>query len=149
MLVEDAGPFRHSSEVNIFAGVAARILMTSWPQEPGQARRVSSRSGSIIGGNLGFNLEDLDQNRDSQRSSLFPWDNAGVSSSSGNDPAANFNPAINPVDVRLRSSSSVSHRESSLAPSQRGSVVGGLTFSPVAGRGSSQIAGEDFVVEGT
>jgi len=121
----------------------------SWLQEPGQARRISSRSGSIIGGNLGFNLVDLDKNRDSQRSSLFPWDNAGLSSSSRNEPAVNFNPAIDPVDVRLRSSSSVSRRESSLAPSQKGSVVGGLTFSPAAGRGGSQIAGEDFIVEGT
>ncbi len=94
-------------------------------------------------------LTALDQNRDSQRSSLFPWDNAGLSSSSGNDPAVNFNPAIEPVDVRLRSSSSLSRRESSLAPSQRGSAIDGVTFSPVGGRGGSQIAGEDFAVEGT
>lgn len=83
----------------------------------------------------------------SQRSSLFPWDNARQSSSSGFAATVGGDHVIEPVDVRLRSSSLSSRRESSLAHSQRGSVLCGLTFSPVVGKDSSHI-GEDFAFEG-
>lgn len=88
----------------------------------------------------------------SQRSSLFPWDNAGASSSNGNAADAglpgseNF---VDHVDVRLRSNS-LSHRDSSIVPSQRGSIlIGGIGFSPVlSGRGSQVIGELDFAFDG-
>jgi len=87
----------------------------------------------------------------SQRSSLFPWDNAGASSSNGNAADAGLPGSENfveHVDVRLRSNS-LSHRDSSIVPSQRGSIViGGIGFSPVlSGRGSQVIGELDFAFE--
>lgn len=121
-------------------------------QEPGQARRIS-KSGSGISANIGLNYEDFDRvggSGGSQRSSLFPWDNAGPSSSGGgNDVGPDIEDfPIEPVNVNLRSGSINSRRESSLAPSQRGSVVGGLAFSPVVEMGGSQMMGEDFAFDG-
>ncbi|KAF9526495.1 Rec8 like protein-domain-containing protein [Crepidotus variabilis] len=122
-MMTDEQPFRYSSE------------------EPGQARH-HSRSASITGANLGFDL-DLVRGSGSQRSSLFPWDNAGgPSSSSGNMPfvAAGSDHPIDQVDIRLRSAS-LSHRDSPIPHSQRVSLGGGFTFSPVP-----QI-GEDFAFD--
>jgi hypothetical protein len=121
-------------------------------EEPGQARRMS-RSGSVISANLGLNFYDFNLNKaggsgGSQRSSLFPWDNAGPSSGSGNVADPDVNLPIESVNVRLRTESPSSRRESSLAPSQRGGVVGGLTFSPAIGKGGSQIMGDDFAFDG-
>jgi meiotic recombination protein REC8 len=85
----------------------------------------------VISANLGLNLEGFDKiggSAGSQRSSLFPWDNAGASSSGGgNDVDPDVDLPIEPVNVTLRESIN-SRRESSLAPSQRGSAVGGLTL---------------------
>lgn len=111
-----------------------------------------SRSGSGISANVGLNYEDFDKvggSGGSQRSSLFPWDNAGPSSSGGgNDVGPDIEDyPIEPVNVNLGSASINSRRESSLAPSHRGGV-GGLTFSPVIEKGGSQIMGEDFAFDG-
>ena len=82
----------------------------------------------------------------SQRSSLFPWDNAGASSSNGNAADAvlpgseNF---IDHVDVRLRSNS-LSH-QSPIVPSI---ATVGIGFSPVPSGRGSQVFGEDFAFDG-
>ena len=121
-------------------------------QEPGQARRIS-RSASVLGSqNLGFDLGPRETANGSQRSSLFPWDNAGPSSSTGNGafPIIGDEQAVVPVDIRMRSSS-VSRRDSPLAPSLRGSlppqtITAGL--SPTAAGRNVQIFGEDFAFDG-
>jgi len=88
----------------------------------------------------------LDVAGGSQRSSLFPWDNAGASSSAGgaaNGPAGDGSVriSIDRAEIRLRRrDSSLSQRESPLVPSQMGSATG-IGFSPMAsGR-------EDFAFE--
>ena len=121
-------------------------------QEPGQARRIS-RSASVLGSqNLGFDLGPRETANGSQRSSLFPWDNAGPSSSTGNGafPIIGDEQAVVPVDIRMRSSS-VSRRDSPLAPSLRGrlppqNITAGL--SPTAAGRNVQIFGEDFAFDG-
>ena len=81
----------------------------------------------------------------SQRSSLFPWDNAGASSSNGNAADAglpgseNF---IDQVDIRLRSNSP-SHHDSSIVP------IGSIGLSPVLSGRGFQVFGEDFAFDGT
>lgn len=110
-----------------------------------------SRSGSVISVNLGLNLDDFGNMRGSGGSqrSLFPWDNAGPSSSSRNAATPDIDNPIEQVNIRLRSESPTSRREGSLPQSQRTSIVGGLTFSPMIGkRGGSQIMGEDFAFHG-
>ena len=83
----------------------------------------------------------------SQKSSLFPWDNAGMSSSSsapgmpGSDQIY-----IDPVDIKLRGGS-LSRRSSSLIPSQVGSFADG--FSPAPTRQISQAVPEDYMFEST
>lgn len=110
-------------------------------EDPGQARRVS-RAASIVGGNdLGINLGGQ---LGSQRSSLFPWDNAAASSSSGNVPhniQGSQDIQVDHVEVRLRGSSQ-SRRESSLIPSQLGSILAGPGLSPALG--SQVFDGEDY-----
>lgn len=64
--------------------------MTISPQEPGQGRRVS-RPPSAVGSQFNFDPL-LSHNSGTQRSSLFPWDNAGASSSVGGGPASDFLP---------------------------------------------------------
>ncbi|KAF4623751.1 hypothetical protein D9613_001795 [Agrocybe pediades] len=134
MMVDDPNPNRHSSE------------------EPGQARRLS-RSASVFGANLGFDIGTGGSGNGSQRSSLFPWDNAGgrASSSSGNVPFAQIDSEQHPVeyvDVRLRSSSISRHGSPMVHNSQRGSVQGaGISFSPAQGGRGSQAFGEDFQFE--
>lgn len=83
----------------------------------------------------------------SQRSSLFPWDNAGGSTSSGAFEMPGSNDLhIDAVEVRLRGSSQ-SHRDSSLIPSQAGSLAGGPGFSPAPIRRGSYL-GEDYAFDG-
>lgn len=101
-------------------------------QEPGQARHASIGSfptGSAF--NLGRNLE---VGSGSHKSSLFPWDNAGISSSAagvqfemGSDRFS-----LGQDDVRLKDASvgRSSGREGSLVPSQLNSGPGTLGFSP-------------------
>lgn len=81
-------------------------------QEPGQARR-ASRPQSLIGSQFDFGLGTQAQDEiksASQRSNMFPWDNAGVSSSisgvafggGGSDRLS-----LGRADTRLRRSSSL------------------------------------------
>ena len=103
-------------------------------KEPGQARHASVGSfptGSAF--NLGGNLEI---GSGSHKSSLFPWDNAGLSSSVTGAPfeMGSDRISIGQVDVRLKDASvgRSSGREGSLAPSQLNSGPGTLGFSPKA-----------------
>ncbi|KAH9004008.1 Rec8 like protein-domain-containing protein [Lactarius hatsudake] len=122
---------------------------TSWcaltpsSKEPGQARHASI--GSFPAGSafeLGRNVE---VKTDSQKSSLFPWDNAAVSSSAAGAPfdMGSDRISIGRDDIRLKDISTVtgrnSGRESPLVPSQN-SGPGTLGFSPgTFGRTGSQI----------
>lgn len=105
-------------------------------QEPGQGRRVSRPSSILGGNNAAFDLGPQDG---SQRSSLFPWDNAGASSSNdaGLPGSENFD-----VDVRM------SHRDSSITHSQQGSIIGGIGVSPAPSGRGSQVFGEDVAGDG-
>lgn len=108
-------------------------------QEPGQARRVS-RSASILG--QGFELAPRDPANASQKSSMFPWDNAGPSSSGVNEPFGSTDPPIETVNVRFRTRSLSRAGSSPLALSKRGSATG-IVFSPgVPG------LDDDFVFDG-
>ena len=101
-------------------------------KEPGQARHASVGSfptGSAF--NLGGNLEI---GSGSHKSSLFPWDNAGLSSSVAGAPfeLGSDRISMGQDDVRLKDASvgRSSGRESSLVPSQLNSGPGTLGFSP-------------------
>lgn len=118
----------------------ARSILTYGLQEPGQARR-ASRPSSVFGGSqLGFDFLGTQQQKEggnsgSQRTSLFPWDNAGgtggPSSSSGQEAFAGDEVPIDHVEIRLRGSSR-SRRSSVAPPSQQGgSVIAGHGFSPI------------------
>ncbi|KAJ7071043.1 Rec8 like protein-domain-containing protein [Mycena amicta] len=108
-------------------------------EEPGQGRHVS-RPGSVLDGR--FEIEPQLPASGSQRSSLFPWDNAGGgSSSAGGGPMGSDHVSIDRADVKMRGGS-LSRRESSLVPSQAGSVDG-LQISVK----SSQMVGEDYAFE--
>ncbi|KAA1471501.1 hypothetical protein DENSPDRAFT_776904 [Dentipellis sp. KUC8613] len=107
-------------------------------EEPGQARRVS-RPPSPLDGAFAFGFgrdAGAEPGSVSQKSSLFPWDNAGPSSSVAGVGGAHFEPGSDRVSIsigraesRIRGSSAGrSRRESSLIPSQVG--VGGVGFSP-------------------
>ncbi|KAI9460594.1 Rec8 like protein-domain-containing protein [Lactarius psammicola] len=102
-------------------------------EEPGQARHASI--GSFPAGSafeLGRNVE---VKTDSQKSSLFPWDNAGLSSSAAGAPfdMGSDMISIGHDDLRLKdiSTGRNSARESSLIPSQN-SGPGTFGFSPGA-----------------
>ena len=82
----------------------------------------------------------------SQRSSLFPWDNAGASSSNGNAADGGLPGSenlVDHVDVRLRSNS-LSHH-SPIVPSI---ATAGIGFSPIPSGRGSQVFGEDFAFDG-
>lgn len=84
----------------------------------------------------------------SQKSSLFPWDNAGGSSSTeGFGMPGSDHIHIDHVDVRIRGSS-LGRRDSSLVPSQLESLVGGSGFSPAPIRKDFQTLGDDYAFEG-
>lgn len=115
-------------------------------KEPGQGRRIS-RDANItgdLGVEFGANIADLG----SQKSSMFPWDNAGGSSSSGafGMPESDHNIPLDYIDMRLRGSSQ-SRRDSSLVPSHGGSLTGGPGFSP-AGVKRPEVFDEDYAFEG-
>ncbi|KAF8905571.1 Rec8 like protein-domain-containing protein [Gymnopilus junonius] len=130
MAIYEAGDNRHSSE------------------EPGQARRLSRSASILEEANLGFDIGARDSGNGSQRSSFFPWDNAGPSSSSGNIPLPEVDPGVDKVDMRLGSASSFSRRDSPIAGSHRESLQAiAISFSPVPGGRGSQVFGEDFAFE--
>ncbi|KAG6898111.1 hypothetical protein C0992_005438 [Termitomyces sp. T32_za158] len=115
-------------------------------KEPGQGRRIS-RDASMtgdLGVEFGTHIADLG----SQKSSMFPWDNAGGSSSSGAFAIAesDHNMPLDYIDTRMRGSSQ-SRRESSLVPSQGGSFTGGPGLSP-AGLKRPQVLDEDYAFQG-
>ncbi|KAF9654349.1 hypothetical protein BDM02DRAFT_3182155 [Thelephora ganbajun] len=95
-------------------------------EEPGQARH-ASRPPSMAGSHLDFVARGMQEfTAESQKSSLFPWDNAGVSSSAGFDFGVGFGtPNISSgIGGRLmRRSRSASGREGSLVRSLAGSPV--------------------------
>jgi hypothetical protein len=101
-------------------------------KEPGQARHASIGSfptGSAF--NLGRNLEI---GSGSHKSSFFPWDNAGLSSSAAGAPfdMGSDRFSIGQEDMRLKDASvgRSSGRESSLVPSQLNSGPGTFGISP-------------------
>lgn len=110
-------------------------------EEPGQGRRASRPPSYDIEFDLGTPRDLLG----SQKSSLFPWDNAGMSSSSGAPRMPGSDQIyVDPVELKLRGSSQ-SRRSSPLIPSQFGSIAEG--FSPAPVRQSSQALPEDYVFE--
>ncbi|KAH7883571.1 hypothetical protein F5I97DRAFT_1537861 [Phlebopus sp. FC_14] len=125
---------------NFFLGVTN--LRSS--EEPGQGRRASQPSAF---GNS-FHVDGLKSLLGSQRSSLFPWDNAGISSSVTGEAlelnTRNFDVVnVDQADVRLRGSSA-SRRGSSL-PSHPGSLQPGVG-SPAVFLGSTQ-PDDDFAFD--
>ncbi|KAJ3779208.1 Rec8 like protein-domain-containing protein [Lentinula raphanica] len=113
-------------------------------EEPGQARQMS-KPPSDVGANFSFDLGPFGRQEGSQRSSLFPWDNAGAGPSSSVDGVGGGSDriSIDRAEVRIRGSS-FSRRESSL-PSQNGSIgIRGISPADIGIRGSQTI-GEDFV----
>ncbi|KAG7450532.1 uncharacterized protein BT62DRAFT_520047 [Guyanagaster necrorhizus] len=113
-------------------------------EEPGQGRQ-ASRPPSIVGGQFWIGQSPEEPLTQSQRSSLFPWDNAGVfisSSGGGGSAGGSDRISVDRADIRMRGSS-VSRRESSLIPSASATGVG---LSPgVADRVSH--VGEDYRFE--
>ncbi|KAJ3863071.1 Rec8 like protein-domain-containing protein [Lentinula novae-zelandiae] len=115
-------------------------------EEPGQARQMS-KPLSDIGANFSFDLGSLGRQEGSQRSSLFPWDNAGAGPSSSVDAfgGGSDRVSIDRAEIRIRGSS-FSRRESSLVPSQNGSTgIRGISPGDIGIRGS-QVIGEDFTM---
>ncbi|KAG0708845.1 hypothetical protein DFH29DRAFT_1075247 [Suillus ampliporus] len=114
-------------------------------EEPGQARR-ATRPMSVLGDDFGL---DVVQNSFSQRSALFPWDNAGGSSSvSGAVLLARQSSdkiSFDHAETRLRGSS-LSRRGSSLL-SQQGDVFGGAGGFPAIVNGSPQMNDDDFAFD--
>ncbi|OJA21506.1 hypothetical protein AZE42_05106 [Rhizopogon vesiculosus] len=147
----DAGGMEMEMEINFDmgngwgdaddAGLELDIRRSS--EEPGQARH-ASRPPSVLGDNFGL---DIVQNSFSQRSALFPWDNAGVSSSvSGAVPLGRHSSdkiSVDHAETRMRGSS-VSRRGSSLL-SQHCEVFGGAGGFPAIINASPQINDEEFV----
>ncbi|KIJ68466.1 hypothetical protein HYDPIDRAFT_24739 [Hydnomerulius pinastri MD-312] len=114
-------------------------------EEPGQARR-ASRPPSAFGENLGIDV--VQESLNSQRSALFPWDNAGNSSSvSGHAIGFRLRSSdrmtVDHADAKLRGSS-LSRRGSSL-PSAHGSLQAGIGSPAVVLRGSQ--LDDDFAFE--
>ncbi|KAG1825921.1 uncharacterized protein BJ212DRAFT_1475280 [Suillus subaureus] len=108
-------------------------------EEPGQARH-APRPMSVLGDEFGL---DVVQNSLSQRSALFPWDNAGGSSSVSGavllGRQSSDKISVDHAETRMRGSS-LSRRGSSI-PSQQGDVFGGTAGLPA----SPQIIDDDFV----
>ncbi|KAK2461926.1 hypothetical protein APHAL10511_006389 [Amanita phalloides] len=117
-------------------------------EEPGQGR-YASRPPSVIGSNLGLNVEIPESFSQAQKTFLFPWDNAGPSSSTGAVPFAlssNNQVYEERADIQLRGSSR-SRRGDSLAPSLLGSNLVPGEFSPAPiDRGSHELV-EDYEFE--
>ncbi|KAL1706223.1 Rec8 like protein-domain-containing protein [Schizophyllum commune] len=133
---------RHSSEVSESL-LPSDQLLTYRIQDPGQARRMSSRPGS----QLDFLAAQAEFNISSQRSSLFPWDHAGFMSSSGAPMLpgeASDKISVDQVSIRLPGgrNSSIGPRDGSLGGSLPPSVAGGLGGSAIAF--SPGPVGEDF-----
>lgn len=108
-------------------------------EEPGQARRVS-RPPSVFGSQFDLFGPGQDAFSGSQRSALFPWDNAGASSSINGGTVGRGSSArhsLGRADTRLRGSSVSSRRESPLHP-------GRYPDSPLDFGGRHSLDGEGF-----
>lgn len=103
---------------------------------------------SLKNGKPGFTFGTHDaEGGSSQRSSLFPWDNAGFASSSSGllRRGGSEDVVADKAEVRLRGSS-LSRRESSLVPSHAGS--GGIGLSPARLPKNSDVIEDDFAFDG-
>lgn len=117
-------------------------------EEPGQGRQ-NSRPPSILSKtNFGLDFGTQDPLPSSQRSSLFPWDNAAAESSSsgfagqlGSDQIV-----VDRADTGMRGSSlsGLSGQDSPSIPGRAGSAIG---LSPGNFVGNSQLIGEDYEFE--
>lgn len=114
-------------------------------EEPGQARR-GSRPPSALGSHFDFDLRPTQDVSASQRSTFFPWDHAGPSSSVAGAPfdfdGSDVFSALRPVSKRGNSVGS--RRESLMLP-------GGGTVPPSPadlGPRNSLVGGEDFQFNG-
>ncbi|KAI0655106.1 Rec8 like protein-domain-containing protein [Cubamyces menziesii] len=110
-------------------------------EEPGQARR-GSRPPSALGSHFDFDVRPTQDVSASQRSTFFPWDHAGPSSSVAGAPydfdGSDAFSALRPVSKR---GVSVGSRRESF----RLSGIGNVPPSPASiGLRSSQVGGEDF-----
>jgi meiotic recombination protein REC8, fungi type len=130
-------------------------LVDLFRQDPGQGRQGQiSRPPSALGSHLGLDGGAQNALDGSQKSSLFPWDNAGASSSVNGAAFAPFTegsdrPSVDRAELRLRSvDSPSSQRGSSRVPSQIGSAAGKVGFSPMVVGQDAQLIGEDFEFEG-
>ncbi|KAF8922569.1 hypothetical protein CPB85DRAFT_60827 [Mucidula mucida] len=138
----NADPFiDHGGDYNMEAGMDMGMGMQDDPfmdapvdydagrqrssEEPGQGRQFS-RQSSITRAQFGLDVEEPGSQSQSQKSSLFPWDNAGFLSSSsgaGLPDGGTDRVSVERADVRIRGSSVSRTREDSLVPSQAGSVA--------------------------
>ncbi|KAH9937716.1 Rec8 like protein-domain-containing protein [Fomitopsis serialis] len=110
-------------------------------EEPGVARRVS-RAPSLIGSQFEMPGAGQDFVSGSQRSALFPWDNAGASSSVAGGPLdfgkeGSARPSFGRADTRLRGSS-LNSRHGSPLPGGR------VPESPADFGAKSSYSGEGF-----
>ena len=127
-----------SSEVSCAPDGIDNELMVA--QEPGVARR-ASRAPSLIGSQ--FELPGIGQDfvSGSQRSALFPWDNAGASSSVGGGPLGSARGSIGRADTRLRGSSLSSRHASPL-------LGGRILESPADFGARGSLSGDGFEFDG-
>ncbi|KAI1797908.1 hypothetical protein LXA43DRAFT_969106 [Ganoderma leucocontextum] len=112
-------------------------------EEPGQARH-ASHPPSALGSHLDFDLGPTqDVISGSQRSSFFPWDYAGPSSSAGGGPFSAYgSDGLSGLRPGSKRGSSVGSRRDSLLLPPGGSTV---LHSPIdLGLRNSQTGGEDF-----
>ncbi|KAF9270204.1 hypothetical protein L218DRAFT_952383 [Marasmius fiardii PR-910] len=125
---------------NVDANVEPLVLRSS--EEPGQARHIFRQPS--VGPDFSLELGS-NEKLESQKSSLFPWDNAGadISSSVGGVGGGSDRVVFERADVKL---SSLSRRESSLPLSQHGSLSGIRGVSPGDFGRNSQIIGEEFLL---
>ncbi|EPT04358.1 hypothetical protein FOMPIDRAFT_1058151 [Fomitopsis schrenkii] len=111
----DMGFNMGNNEPTVFGGDYDSRMRSS--EEPGVARR-ASRAPSLIGSQFELPGAGHDFVSGSQRSALFPWDNAGASSSAAGGPLGSARGSIARADTRLRGSS-LSSRHASPLPGGR------------------------------
>ncbi|TFK57093.1 hypothetical protein OE88DRAFT_1650669 [Heliocybe sulcata] len=146
MDMDDNMGFMQPLDEDPHAGLESGRIRSS--EEPDIARR-ASRPPSVLGSFLGQGARDVPIGS-SQRSSLFPWDNAGPSSSAAGVPFGSAGIgsdriSVGQADIRLRRSRSGSRRGSSLVPSRAVSVLGDVGMSPMLG--DVPLGNDDFMFD--
>lgn len=122
------------------------LTMSAALQEPGQGRQRSRASSVMRGSQFGIETEARDSF--GSQKSMFPWDNAGASSSAGGQMFSD-QVDITHADIGLRSTPLSRRGSPLLRRSRSGSVLAGISMlSPAAGAHSSQVSGEDLVGDG-